>query len=288
MLSTYLKLILTTLFWGGTFIAGRYLGQNLDPYLSAFFRFFLATTFLFLILPKRKPHFSLSTWLEVFFLGLTGIFLYNIFFFNGLKYIEAGRAALIIGLTPALITIFSYFFFKEKVFLKNILGIVITFIGETLVLSKGEIKDLLYFKIGTGEILILLCVLSWTAYSLIGKNTLKKHEPLILTSYASLIGTILLFPFAWQKQLLQNIKFLTLKQGFSLLYLAVLGTGLGFVWYYQGIKKIGVFRAGIFINLVPVFSLLLAYIFLNETLSSSTYLGAILVITGIFLTNLKR
>ena len=114
----YVKLILTALFWGGTFVAGRLVAQNVGPFSIAFLRFAVASILLLLLawrLEGRLPGLNRRQIILVILLGMTGIFTYNVLFFKGLKLIEAGRAALIIATCPVFITLCSAFFLKEKI-----------------------------------------------------------------------------------------------------------------------------------------------------------------------------
>ncbi|NOQ19873.1 MAG: EamA family transporter, partial [Desulfobacterales bacterium] len=136
---TYLKLLLTAVFWGGTFVAGRSLAQNVGPFSAAFFRFAIASVFLVLLAWKVEGKITLikkRQILPVFLLGLTGVFCYNLFFFKGLKLIEASRAAIIIANNPIFITLFSAIFFKEKLNTLKITGILISVSGAIIAISR--------------------------------------------------------------------------------------------------------------------------------------------------------
>ena len=109
----YLKLLLTAFFWGGTFIAGRIVAQDVGPFSAAFFRFMIASVFLLLFTYKLEGKFELpqkGQWIPVFLLGMTGVFSYNVFFFKGLKIISAGRAAVIIAKSDIYCPAFGLFF----------------------------------------------------------------------------------------------------------------------------------------------------------------------------------
>ncbi len=111
----YIKLFLTATLWGGTFIAGRVVAQDVGPFSAAFFRFVTASFFLIIVTCKIEGKLTVPDKkgiIHVILLGLTGIFFYNIFFFKGLKLIKAGRAAIIIALNPIFITLFSSYFFS--------------------------------------------------------------------------------------------------------------------------------------------------------------------------------
>ena len=110
----YLKLLSTAFFWGGTFIAGKIIAENVGPFSAAFLRFMVASTFLLVMTWKfegRFPKIKRGQIIPLLLLGMTGIFSYNVFFFKGLKLIDAGRASLIIANNPIFITLLSAYFF---------------------------------------------------------------------------------------------------------------------------------------------------------------------------------
>ncbi len=288
MLPTYLSLVLTTFLWGGTFISGRMLAASVDPAITAFLRFLIASLALVLLTlatEKRLVVPPVRSWLPLFFLGLTGVFSYNVFFFHGLQHITAGRAALIVAATPLLITLLAALFLGERLTLRKTLGIFLSLSGAVVVISNGHPGSLLHGGIGPGELALLGCVLSWSAYSLIGRAVLRTIPPLRSVCYSSLIGTVLLLIPASGKGLLPSLPALTLVDWGNLAFLGIGGTAIGFSLYYQGIKRIGAMRAGIFINLVPLFALLLSWAILDETVRPLVLAGGLLVLSGIALAN---
>ncbi len=283
----YFKLLLTAIFWGGTFVAGRSLAQNVGPFSAAFFRFAVASLLLVFITWKVEGKLILlkkRQIMPVFLLGLTGVFLYNVFFFKGLKLIEAGRAAIIIANNPILIALFSAVFFKEKLNTLKICGIVISVCGAIIAISRGDLQEILQGNLGLGEFYIFLCVASWVAFSLLGKAVMSGLSPLASVTYSSLTGSILLFMPAYSEGLANCIHY-SITDWWNIFYLGFFGTVLGFVWFYEGIKKIGPTKAGLFINFVPISAILMAYLFLNEPVTISLLIGALLVTTGVYLTN---
>jgi drug/metabolite transporter (DMT)-like permease len=288
---TYLSLVLTMLFWGGTFIAGRALAGEVDPTNSAFIRFAIATIALFFLTLLADGRISIpprNKWLPLFFLGLTGVFSYNVFFFTGLQYISAGRAALIIALNPLVITIFASLFLKEPLNSKQFGGILLSLTGAVFVISNGHPGDIFTTRFGTGELALLGCVLSWVAYSLIGRTVLTTLSPLASVFYSSLIGTALLFPPAIHHGLASNILQINTVSWFNLVYLGIFGTALGFSLYYRAIKTIGATRSGVFINLVPLFSILLSWALLGESIKGAVIIGGLTLLTGVSITNYCR
>ena len=284
----YLKLLLTALFWGGTFIAGRIVAQDVGPFSAAFFRFMIASVFLLFFTYKLEGKFELpqkGQWIPVFLLGMTGVFSYNVFFFKGLKIISAGRAAVIIAANPIFIVLLSAYFFKEKLNLIKVFGIIISVIGAVIVITKGNLNSILADNLGWGEIFIFGCVISWVAYSLIGKAVMAGLSPLASVSYSAVIGAGFLFFPAYFEGALQHFRYYSMTAWLSLFYLGFFGTVIGFVWYYEGIKTLGPTKASLFINFVPISAVLLAFLILKEPITPSLFGGTVLVTSGAYLTN---
>ena len=287
-LTVYLKLMLMALFWGGTFIAGKSLAGNVSPAAAAFLRFMIAAIVLLIITlrnQKTLPAVRKKQWLPLLLLGLSGVFGYNIFFFRGLELIEAGRAAVIIANNPIVIAVFAALFFGEKLNFIKTLGIVISVFGAIVVITQGQPLEILHSGVGKGELYIFGCVGCWVTYSLVGRAAMRDLSPLVAVTYSALIGAILLFPAALFEGITQQITHYSLAAWFSLLYLGLCGTVIGFVWYYQGIQKIGSTRAGQFINFVPICAILLSAWLLDEPLTMSLLTGVALVSSGVYLTN---
>ena len=284
----YVKLLFTTLFWGGTFVAGRKVSQNIGPFSIAFQRFAIASILLILLTLKiegKLPLLKKFQILPVILLGMTGIFTYNVMFFKGLKIIEASRASLIIATCPIFITIFSAIFLKEKINLIKALGIIISICGAIIVISKGNINGIFETGLGRGELYIFCCVLSWVAYSLIGKAVMRDLSPLVSVLYSVVVGAVALFIPACFEGMLQNFSHQSLRDWSCISYLGIFGTVIGFVWYYQGVRHLGPTKAGLFINFVPVFAILCAFVILREPITFSLVVGTVLVISGVYLTN---
>jgi drug/metabolite transporter (DMT)-like permease len=290
-MTVYLKLILTAIFWGGTFIAGRVLASEVGPFCSAFLRFAVASLLLLILVRRqagRLPALRRTEILPVVLLGATGVFAYNTFFFKGLKLIEAGRAALIIANNPIFITLFAAYFFKERLNWRQMIGIVLSVSGAVLAISKGHLGFLLGGGVGWGDFYIFSCVLSWVAYSLIGKAVMNRLTPLASVFHSAWVGTVALLIPAWREGLPEQIMHCSGQAWASIGYLGLFGTVLGFVWYYEGIQKIGASKASLFINFVPISAILMAYFILHEPLTASLFTGALLVTFGVYLTNTAR
>jgi drug/metabolite transporter (DMT)-like permease len=115
-----------------------------------------------------------------------------------------------------------------------------------------------------------------------GKKVLRTFPPLVATAYASIIGTVLLLPAAaLEGSLLSGVHRLTVYGWVSVLQLALLGTVVGFVWWYEGVERLGASRAAVFVNLVPLFGVLLSALILSEKPTVSQLAGGLIVVFGV-------
>jgi drug/metabolite transporter (DMT)-like permease len=288
MVTTHLKLFLMAVFWGGTFIAGRRLALEVGPYSGAFLRFLIASTCLLALTLKiegKMPRPGKGQLLALFLMGMTGVFLYNVFFLKGLKLIEAGRASIIIANNPIFIAVMSALIFRDRLNGLKVAGILISVSGAVIVITRGELSAGLEGGFGWGELFIFGCVASWVAYSLLGKSVMSELSPLVAITYSSVVGAVCLLPPALVEGLGDAGRYSPTAWA-SVAYLGVFGTVIGFVWYYEGIKRIGPVRAGLFINFVPISAVFLAFLILDEPLTTSLLIGAVLVSAGVYLTTL--
>jgi drug/metabolite transporter (DMT)-like permease len=290
MAITYVKLLMTAFFWGGTFISGRMLADSVAPFSAAFFRFLLATVCLYAVVLHRQgtiPTLQRQQVLPVVLLGLTGVFAYNVFFFNGLKLVDAGRASIIIANNPIVISVLSALFFGEKLSSVKAVGILVSVAGAVIAISGGDPLALLAGGIGPGDLFIFGCVISWSAYSLLGKRVMRDLSPLTAVSHSAAVGMLALLVPACMEGMPSAVTGYSPADWINLAYLGWFGTVLGFVWYYEGIRVIGASRASLFINFVPISAIFLAHFILKEPLTPSLLVGGFLVVTGVTLNHLS-
>ena len=279
------------LVWGGTFTSARLLGSELDPAVSAFLRFLLASSFLLALLYFKEgglPRVNKKQLLFLLGMGLTGIAMYNLLFFYGLVHAEAGRGSLITATNPLLTALGAAFIFKERFTLVRILGFLLCISGAVLIITKGDLSTLAKDGIGAGELAFIGCAFSWAAYTLIGRFMSDKLSSLAIITYASCIGTVVLLFAALNTNLFSAISGLTLNAGLNLLYLSLLATVIGFVWFQEGVKILGAAKAAVFIYFMPVSAVFWAWLILDEKFTLVLALGAVLVISGIYLVNKKE
>lgn len=289
-LLTYVKLLGAVVAWGGTFIAAKYAVIDASIEVSALLRFSSASLILLLVLRLQLgtlPRLNAQQLYYVVLLGLSGVTLYNLFFFFGLQTVEAGRGSLIITSNPLWVALGSVWFFRQRFGWINIAGLLICSVGVATVLSRGHLAVLFSQGIAIGELSLLGCALSWAAYTLIGKklmNSSSPLQPLALVTYSCVSGSLLLLIWiviSGHPLRIHN----TLNLWTSIGYLSLFGTVAGFVWFFQGVQKIGASQAAVFVFLVPVSAIILGILILHEPVTLSLFIGAVLIISGVAMVN---
>ena len=288
----YARLALTALFWGGAFIAARLLALELPHFVAATGRYIVATAALFTFLWFREGSLPKPTprqWLGISLLGATGVFLYNAFFFSALAELSASRAALIIATNPALTAVATWLVFRQRFTWWQWMGVATAFAGVAIVVSRGNIA-LVSDAFGLGELLMFGGAASWVVYTLVGRSLMQRQDalsPLATTAYASGVGLLLLASAAIFE--LPQVQWTRIgsRELVAVGYLGLLGTAVGFVWFYEGVKALGAARASVFTNLVPVFGVTLGVLLLGEPLLASMIVGGLVTLAGVSLTNVS-
>ena len=284
---TYLKLVATALIWGATWIAARVAVSEASPLAVASWRFLLAALVLgtLVVVHEGRPRWSLKEWFTLAALGASGIFLYNLCFLYGMRMIEAGRGALVVALTPALVAASDWLLFGAPMSPTKAAGIGLAMFGCLLVVTNGDPRLLFTGQVGLGEWLIIGCSALWAVYTFVGRRGTRTLSPLAMTFGASLTGWIMLTVAA----LLQGSLFLlaeTTWRGWSaIVFLGLFGTALAFTWYAEAVQRIGATRSAAFLNLVPVSAVILGAVLLDERLGVAVLSGGALVIAGVVITN---
>jgi drug/metabolite transporter (DMT)-like permease len=285
----YLKLSLMALFWSGVFPAINVLLKSMGLFTSIFLRFFAAALLLFALLwlrERRLPRLSPRELVLVVGLGLLGITVYNSLFTAGLGLVEASRAALIVPTNPAFTALFAALLLKERLSGARALGVALCVLGALWVLARGDLRSFATLGFSLGEILLVLCIFIWSAYTLLGRVALSTLSPLALTAYVMVAGSLPLALPAWMEH--ASLATVTWQGWVAFAYLVVFGTVIAFLWFYEGVKALGAARASQFINLVPPLAVAEAVLILGEPLTPPLYVGTALVVAGLYLTNRPR
>lgn len=287
------KLVFVAFCWGTTLIAGRIVAQNI-PNLTAASGRFLIAALIFMVLLRSQgplPKINAKQALVTAAMGLTGVFCFNFFFFTALEKVPASKVALIVSLSPILTALAVSLILKERLSFQRWCGILLAFLGVSIVITQGQIQDTLHYftnSFESGEGFMMLSVSSWVAYTVLGRFALVGLTPLQATTYAALWGTAALFLATLSDIALWQASMLTWENTLAVLYIAIFGTVIASLWFLQGVRTLGPARTAVYANLTPIFGVVLGYLVLSEPIDLSMIVGGAIVILGVTLTNRAR
>ncbi|MBE9483852.1 MAG: DMT family transporter [Bacteroidetes bacterium] len=284
----YIFALLAMIFWGMSFIWTSIVFDYYPPITTIFLRLVISSTFLFIILTVsgflqriRREHFLLFLLSAVF----------NPFFYflgenYGLKYSTPSISAVVIATIPLFTPFAAWFMIREKVSRLNIAGIMISFTGILVMLIK---PDFSFATDPLGVILLLLAVVSAVIYSILLKRLTKHYTPVNIIAWQNLLGVIFFLPLFL---ILDFGEFIAVVPDIRLLIalfsLAIIASSLAYVLFATTIKHIGVSRANVYSNLIPVTTVIASYFILDEIFTGRKVLGIVIVILGVFITQINK
>jgi drug/metabolite transporter (DMT)-like permease len=281
----YLLMVCSAFFWAGAFIAGKYTVPYIPVFTLTFLRFFYATVILFFVMKWTVVDFRLQKdKLPVYlFTGIVGMFGYHVLFFTALKYTTAINSSMIAATNPMVTTLLAFFFLRSRLAPRQIFGILLSFLGVLMTITGADLDILRRFSFNAGDIWMLAAVTAWAAYGIFSKSKGKGIPPVVLTYYSFLVCTILLIPFVMFERPWEFLSSIPVSAHLSVLYMSVFPSVIGYLVQQMAIKEIGPSRASIFVNLVPVFSIILAVLILGETLEPIKLVTAAMIIAGVYI-----
>jgi len=282
----YFIMLLVPLFWGGAFGTTKHVVTEIPPLTTAACRFFLAGLLMTAWVAWRdgwdwEP--VKRRWRGLLLLAVTGVFLYNIFFNVGMKYTSAINGALVIVVNPVTTALVAVTLLGEPWSWRLGAGLALAFLGVLVTITKGSLAVLASLSFSYGDLLMVGGVLSWTAYTTVGKLVMKDVPPLLATSVSTLAGSVMLLAASLIEDGWARLPAVSAQTALEMAYLIVFPTVVAFFLFNTGIKRIGASRASAYINLMPVNAIWIAAVFYGETVTPAHLAGAVLIIGGLLL-----
>ena len=286
----YLLLILPPLFWAGNSVLARGVADLIPPVALSFWRWCLA---LLILLPLTRKQL-VRDWPVIvanrgiiFILGLLGIASFNTLLYTAAHTTTAINIALTQAVMPAIILLISYLFFRDKVTRLQLSAVALCMLGAGYIVIQGDVQRLLRMQFVSGDLIMLLAVILYALYSVLLRKRPAIH-PLSLLTCTFAVGTVLLLPlYLWERQ--SSIPLvLSGPVVASLLYVATCPSILAYLYWNRGVEEIGANRAGLYMNLIPLFASLLAVLLLDERLQSFHLIGILFICSGLLLFNLPH
>ncbi len=286
-LIAYLSVTLAMFFWSYTFIWYKVVYDFYNPVTVVFFRLIISSIFLFaLMYPLKRLQKIRKGDLKYFILvAIFNPFLYFLGESYGIKYVSSTLAAVIIATIPLFTSFTSSYFLNEKITKMNILGIFVSILGVGMVIfNKTESANISLFGIG----MLSFAVAAAIGYTMVLKKLTNKYNSITVVTYHNFIGIFLFAPLFFILDFKDfQISGFSSEAWIPLLELAIFGSSFAFIFFTFSVQKIGVGKANAFTNLIPVITAIIAYFVLKETLNINKITGIILVIGGLFLSQIK-
>lgn len=282
--TAYVVLTLMALCFSGTWVAGKVGVESISPMTLAATRFSIASVLLWMWARAKQRSVSRLTVRDlplILGMGLTAVAIYNVVFLYGLLLAPASDGAIIVpGLAPILTAALAWPTLGERVGRWGLAGLIVALVGLILVMSPNGVQGSTRLL---GDLLFFVGAACWAVYSVIGKAATARFTPVRATLYATVSGALLLLPFALAEDAWMKLATAPPAAWLGLLYLATFGTVLAFVFFYEGVSRIGASSATAFAFLVPVFGVLSSALLLGERMTAPTVAGGILVLLGLWL-----
>ena len=281
----YLLLSLTSLFWAGNVVIGRFAAGHLPPIALSFLRW--SAAFLILIplawrqtakdWPIIRGHLGIMV-----ILSISGVATFNTLGYWALQYTEALNALLLNSTGPLFVALFSLLLFRIRLTPAQGVGILISMAGVIVILTRGDFGTLAGVRFNKGDIAYLIALLVFGVYSAVAAKRPMIH-PLSFMLFTCGCGTLFILPFyLWEMssgaRVTINITVLAV-----LAYVAVFPSILSYLCFNRGVELIGANRSAPFLHLMPVFGSVLAIGFLGETFRLFHLIGYVLVLAGVFI-----
>jgi drug/metabolite transporter (DMT)-like permease len=279
----YLLLSLTSLFWAGNTVLGRFIVGHVPPITLAFIRWGGAFVVLLPFAarhlardwPVIRKHAGLMT-----LLALTGISAYNTMAYYGLQYTTAINGLLLQSIGPLCVALWTFALFGDRLTLRQAGGICVSLTGVIVIICRGSVAALIGINFNQGDLWFIVALLIYGFYTAM----LRKRPPMHPLSFLAAlmgVGALLLVPAMAAELASGRTVVLDRESLLSFIYVCIFPSLLGYLFLNRGIELIGANRAAPFMHLAPVFGSVMAIVFLGEQFQLYHAIGYGLVFAGI-------
>lgn len=280
--SPFISLFAAMIFWASSFIALKIAFQAYDPFVVIFGRMISASIcFLFLYKKLKGNTYIAGDWKYLLVMSLSEPCLYFIFEAKALTLTSASQAGMITAVLPLMVALAAGFFLKERVSLRAVIGFCIA-AGGVVWLSIGGTATKHAPNPLLGNFYEFLAMASSVAYIIILKHLTVRYNPFFLTALQAFVGSVFFFPLIFiTKSRLPSV--FVSGPALSILYLGIIVTLLAYGLYNYGVSKIPANQASAYINLIPVFALIMGQCILGEVFTIEQYFASAVVFAGVFI-----
>lgn len=282
----YALLLLMVCIWAVNFSLVKWALSEMTPLAFNSVRFTLAAGLILVLLLLKEgwqPVPAVDI-LKLFGLGLLGNSMFQLLFIEGLARTTAGNSSLFLSTSPIWTALLAVSLGKERLTGATWGGIGLATTGVILVTVGSGQEFTLSGAVTVGNVLVLLSAFSWTLYSVLSKDLLKRYSPLRLTALAMVTGSVALWLFAIPAVIKQNWSAVSWRAWGVIIYSGALSIVAAYIIWAVGVKRIGPARTANFGNLNPILTFVVAYFMLGEPVTWLQGLGALAVLLGVSVT----
>ena len=278
----YTAIVLSMVFWSFSFIWTRVAIHSFQPMTLITLRLILASLLLFVVLKSTGRFQKLRRKDVKWFLSLAFFepFIYYVGETYGLTMVESTLAAVIVSTIPLFAPVVAFIVLRERISWSNIVGIVISLIGVFFVIYEptGGLK-----ANPQGVALLFLAVFAAICYATVLRKVPDYYNNMSVIFYQSLLGLLFFIPtfLVTDYPTIHTLK-VSGESLIALFMLSVFASVIAFVLFAGAVRKVGVTRTNVFVNLIPVFTAILSWIILGEILTQSKWIGIVIVVVGLF------
>lgn len=277
--------MLAVLFWGASFIATKYLLDELTPETIISMRLILAILFLLMIALFQKRDFSINLKSHTYILFLAIIAVFHLWIqVTGLKFTTASNTGWIIGTAPIFMALLGLFFFKEKLNALKVTGIIIATFGLLLLVGNGNPTNIDLIK-NKGDLLVLSSAFTWGIYSMVNKKISLNYSPVMTILYLFIMMAIIIIPFTVTETAINSVINLSSVGWIAILFLGLLCSGVSYVIWAYALREMESAKVGAYLYFEPFVTVIAAWIFLNEDITLFMILSGLIITAGVYLVN---
>jgi drug/metabolite transporter (DMT)-like permease len=271
-------IVLCVIFWGISFVSIKKALDVYPPMTVGMFRFAIAVVFLYFIKQKygKTEKFQRSDLLQLAVASILGVTLYFFFENNGVKRVSVSEAAIIVGAIPAVTMAAEAVFFRRSILRRQWAGAAVSIAGTALVSGVS----LVFSGSRTGYLFMAATVVCWVSYSFITPALFSRRSLIYIVFWQSVFGMAGFVPFAlaeipaWGKP--------TVEAWLHIIFLGTACSALGYWFYAKSLATLGVSVSALFINFIPVVSVIAGIIVMGDRLHLLQWAGAVLVLAGVY------
>jgi drug/metabolite transporter (DMT)-like permease len=270
-------------FWAGNFIVVKGAIEVLPPVGFSFIRYSIAAITLLILLRVREGAIRLPRGdvLKILALGALGFGCYQILWPVALQSIPAGDSALLIAATPVMTALLAMAVGADTPNGVKLIGAFVSFAGVALVIGAGQ--GLVLGASLAGDLLTLLAAACWSVYTVFGATILRRHSPLITTTWAIVAGAVFLAPVGIAQLSTADLSGFGPPVVLALIYSGTLAAGFANVIVFHGVKLLGPTRVNALQFLVPALAVAMAAVFLFEPIRPIQLVGGAIILAGVAL-----